>query len=359
MSAPEDDDPPRSHPYRTPLEVRVEPPASSRKPRAKMLSALAAISAASGAEDVSETLSRRAADARGCEDSDAMEEARALRRKARSAFEEGRWEIAEALYRRVLALLLDGVRAPVLDDVIALATTLRHVQRFYESETLFRRATASREELRDEAPIVAAHDLAALLIHLGRLGDARRILERALERADDVASRTPTVSASHDVARVHHALAECALDDDDVLTARRHVDVALEMRADLDGRESHMFGATLATAGRVFQVAGEPYTAADAFWRAIDLTSTPQGHTLVSAQIVAMLAGLHAEARRVREAARCIDEALSVLDKLIPAHTFLCRALRIRARIERLSGHHERADATETKVARIVALWCG
>jgi tetratricopeptide (TPR) repeat protein len=359
MSAPNDDDEPRAHPYRTPTEVNLEQPPSSRAPKAKLLSALAAISAASGAGDLSETLSRRAADARGRETTDDLESARDLRRKARVAFEEEQWTIAEALYRRVIALLRDGAYAPVLDDVIALATTLRHRQRWDESEALFRRATASREALRDEAPIVAVHDLAVLFLHLGRIDDARCILERALERANAVESERPSAAASREVARIHHALAECALDDADVLVARRHVDRALELRVELDGPETPIFGATLATAARVLHVAGERDAAKTSFWRAIDLMKTRTGHTLASAQARARVADLLADQGRLEAAEDAVDEAIAAMRGVDPDHAILSRALRIRARIHRLAGRHAEAAEGEARVARIVEAWCG
>jgi len=356
----EDDDRP-SHPYRTPVDVPVAPPSSHRSPKSKVLSALATISAANGgAEEISETLSQRAAHARTREAADALDVATSLqrrhRRAAHIAFETERWETAEEEYR-LLVQWDDEAGDPVLDDLVAWATTLRQLRRWSESEPLFRRATSLREPLRDEAPIVAVHDLGVLLVHLGRFGAARAILERALERATFVQSRSPGDAALQEIARLHHALAECLLDDDDVLAARPHVDRALALRAEMDGSDGAVFGATLATAARILHTAGDIAGAESSYARAIDLTRVPSGHTMGSAQVMVLLASSFADRGRLHDAELLVDEALQTLRRAGPDHAFQCRALRVRARIEGLAGRHQEAATTQAKIARILTLW--
>ena len=203
------------------------------------------------------------------------------------------------------------------------------------------------------------HDLGVLFLHLGRLQDARRILERALERAGHLLVRRQTATAWREVARIHHALAELALDDDDPIAARRHVDRALDLRAEHDGSETPIYGATLATAARVLQVAGDHEAAAKSFWRAIDLMTWDGNHTVASGQTLVMLADLLAETGRLDDADRLVKKAIEAMRGIDGEHALLCRALRARARIDRIAGRHDEAAANEAKVARIVALWCG
>jgi tetratricopeptide (TPR) repeat protein len=216
-----------------------------------------------------------------------------------------------------------------------------------------------REPLLDEAPIVAAHDLGVLFVHLGRFAAARAVLDRAMERAAHVHARSQSDRSTHDVARLHHALAECSLDDDDPIAARPHVDRALKMRAELDGREHPLFGATLATAARLQHLAKDHDLAQLMFTRAIELTKTPAGHTFISAQISVLLAALYVDLGRIEEAKHRIDLALPIVRCAGEDHAFLCRGLRVRARIERLRNEHEQPTTTEATIARIVTSWWG
>jgi hypothetical protein len=356
MEPPENDDAPApSHPYRTPTEVATETHAA-RATKAKVLTALAALSAAHGAEEESETLSRRAADARVRETIAAVESMRTVRRAARAAFEDERWNVAEGLYRQCVAWG-DGGAGPLLDDAIALATTLRHLRRWSESEPLFARATRSREPLHDEAPIVAAHDFGVLLVHLGRSTHAEPILVRTLERAESSHGTNPSDRSALEVARLHHALGECLLDLEEIVIARGHVDRVLAIRAEILGESHPLYGATLGTRARMLHATGDLSGAENEFARALERTTSEQATTIGSAQTLVALASLLADAKRIDEADRLLRASLRAVEVAGTEHAFVCRALRVRATIDRRAGRERDAAAAEARLARIVALW--
>ncbi len=336
--------------YRTPV---VSPESASARTRApsRMLSALAALSAARDLEG-SRDLAQRAAEARTDERARELEQRRCLRAAAIEAIVAGDWSTAQTSILRAIAL---GEARPVDDrtqwatDLAIGATTLRAFGKFATSEETFRQAAHHTDgELDPSTPALVVHDLAVLLIHAGRLPAARRLLEAASARCTDDA----------DAMRLRHALAECSLEEGDLVSAEWHLAITLRGRAALLGDQHPLHAATVATSGRLQLLRGELTLAERTLRSALDVLHAQGGVDATFAQTLLTLALVLAQADRKTVAVQLVDDAKSTLAKYYRAeHPALCRALRVEETIARTQGKLREADAARDRRRAIEDAW--
>jgi len=316
-----------------------------------MLSALAAISAAHGAEVESRALSERATHAKNDEDARQEDRASALRRAGHRAVEVEDYASAEGLCRQVVEIC-EGIGRVTVEDLASLGTALRFLGRSRESEETLRRATRSGDgPLHESTPMIVAHVLGVLFVQLERIEAARSTLERALGAAN---RKRPVPEG--DVARLLHALAICDVDAGETARGLERLRAAMEIRARLFGQDA-LHAAMLATFARAQHREGNLEAAEQTFALALRRLGQEEGTRMLKAQVLVHLAELRLAAGQFEEAHRIVSLALQNVELVVDEHPVLCRARRVRARALRKLGRIGEADALEASVARILAAW--
>jgi tetratricopeptide (TPR) repeat protein len=337
--------------YRLADPDAVSTPEPSRRPKAKILSALAAISAAHGADEESRALSRRATHAKSDEAALESDRTNVLRRAGHHALEAGDPARAEGIYRKVVEIR-EQVGGLSIEDLASLGTALRYLARGSESEEILRRATRMGDgPLGEETPAIVAHELGVLLVQLERVEGGRKTLERAL----GVATRKLPLREEV-VARLLHALAICDVDAGETARGLERLRTAMEIRARLFGVDDALYGAMLATSARAQHREGHLNVAEQTYALALDSIARPHTGTLM-AQALVHVAELRLATGSLDEALRLVTLALESLEVAVGEHPMLCRAGRVRARVLRRFGRVAEAEEIEVSVGRIIADW--
>ncbi len=344
-----------SAPYRTPIEMPEEAPPSSRKPRARMLSALATLSARRGGK-AAEELAARASSARSDEQRRFVEQAAHLRRAAQRAFAACTWTTAEGFYRRLLAEPQDTLDPrDVTGDLIGLATILRVLGQTPESEPIFQCVLrAGLVDLPRPFPACMGHEVGVLLMQVGRSSEAQTILEGALDVARSEGD-------SRQVARISIALAYLASDGQRRDAATAHAEEALRVSANAFGVDGPEHAAALTVSARAHREEGRRATAQRLIRLAcdtLDRTAAPSRELSdASAFVLDELAESALALQLPDDAIGFAAKAVALIAQSKGEHPALLHPLRTRARVLRALGQPRAAAADEVRCAVILRAW--